>query len=310
VRQVDGVYGVVSPIRTSSADPPPPPLSELIGRCESSVLTAVPALPKELARLIAEYARPFGGAVTVVTPADLTALDKTLPAGREAEAEARRTYAIGLAIDATDAIAGAGPQLLLSRYDNCCLMAVDLRTHKLTTIAGAFDLAGHVDGPALSRARFQSLRGIAVAPNGVTFVADMVAGAVRRISAAKRLSDEGTDGTDRKSSAERVVRTLIGAAGSNVQFARSSAPSFQKALPRMWSVALHVRPPPRRSPPSPPPPSLPLFHRTIPMASAMLGACTSAVMSMCTRLTWRPASARSSCAVATAVNISPLPVWR
>jgi hypothetical protein len=88
----------------------------------------------------------------------------------------------------------------------------------------------HADGPA-STAAFRSVYDVAVGCNGAVFVVDRNGGCMRRISP-----------TPATGSAERMVTTLIGtpAAGSRVEYARSSHESFRKPLPSPWSLALSM----------------------------------------------------------------------
>jgi hypothetical protein len=129
----------------------------------------------------------------------------------------------------------AGPQLIIG--DESAVRCLNLRSEMVTTIAGS-DVTGGADGPA-SRARFLSVIDIVVAPNGVLFVADRLNECVRRISTAKWPASDATAALT--PAPERVVTTLIGEAGPDVQFAPSAAASFRKPI-GIDGLALHTPP--------------------------------------------------------------------
>jgi hypothetical protein len=151
-----------------------------------------------------------------------------------------------VALDDTDP--AAGPQLLIGGNDGR-LRAVSLRSRAVTAVAGARRTGLKVgplpDGPA-SRAVFGINHGIAVAPNGVVFVADYAAFAVRRVSApvAVRRAEQEAGGRP----PERMVTTLMSRPGSRarVWFAESPVPLPALPLPgtvlrgHPAAIALHA----------------------------------------------------------------------
>jgi hypothetical protein len=185
VRAVDGVLGTDWSIVKG------------IG-CEASLtamlLTAIPALPKELARVMAQYAR-LSGVRTIAGLPDLTGT-----ADGHALREAKFHTPIGIAVDTSDA--AAGPQLIIADHTYGLIRCLNLRKETITTIAGRMQCYPQ-DGPALQVGIAPS--GVAVAPNGVVFVSATEAGAVRRISAPRRAAN---------GSAERFITTVIGATAS------------------------------------------------------------------------------------------------
>jgi hypothetical protein len=60
IRAVDGVLGVANPMAESKTAG-----AEYEARAVPQITTAIPVLPKELARLMAQYARPFSGTRTI-----------------------------------------------------------------------------------------------------------------------------------------------------------------------------------------------------------------------------------------------------
>jgi hypothetical protein len=124
------------------------------------IMTAIPVLPKELARVIAQYAHVIGRSRTVAgVPGVWDYKD-----GPALSALFRSPSCV--ALDTTDPV--AGPQLMIG--DSYAVRCLNLRTEMVTTIAGG-DEQGRADGPA-SRARFHSVVHIVVASNGVLLVAD------------------------------------------------------------------------------------------------------------------------------------------
>jgi hypothetical protein len=240
IRVVEGVLGVADPLTNSKLTG-----AEYEARL---IMTAIPALPKELAQLMAQYMHVIGRTRTIV------GIQGTDTASLRPGA---------IAVDNTDPL--AGPQLIIG--DGVAVRCLNLRTEMVTTIAGG-DETGRADGPA-SRARFDSLYDFAVGSNGAIFVADRCSRAVRRISAAKWQWPASASGAMAAPAAERMVTTLIGEAGPDVQFARSSAESFRtNDLPHpRWLCTCLQRQGQGQGQGTP---------------TAMSGACTSVVRSGCT----------------------------
>jgi hypothetical protein len=186
------------------------------------ILSAVPVMPKELARLMAQYARPRSGTRTIAGVAN------SMGHADGPALSAQFQHISCVAVDTTDPV--AGPQLIIGETASR-LRCLHLSNGTVSTIAGAFDLSGvTVDGPG-SRARLSFPTSIAVAPNGVLFVADHTHFTIRRLSAAKWPAPHTPP-------AERMVTTLIGEAGRQVLF--SSVKAFHCAMPsRPWGMALH-----------------------------------------------------------------------
>lgn len=226
VKEVKGVLGVSNP------------MAECVGISDNTVITAsefetcavllimeaILTMPKELAQLTAQYARPRGSVHKITGWSDK--MDFGAP-DFHGEVFHRPMY---IAVDTTDPIAGA--QLMISCGYGDRLRCLNLRTQMVTSIAGDALRRDHIDGPALQAAFGNTFR-VVVAPNGVLFAADMYNDAVRRISAAKWLTPD-------KPPAERTVSTLIGARGANVHFAKSIAGSFQQPLQKPTTLALHA----------------------------------------------------------------------
>jgi hypothetical protein len=140
--------------------------SALVARISARIAEAVSDLPKELIAITAHYARPTGVRTIAGRPgvsgfADGSALGNSQFSNPSA-----------VAIDDTDPV--AGPQLIISDYNNHAIRCLNLRSEQVTTIGGFGK--GHRDGPARD-ALFASPIGLAVAPSGVIFVADQVSGA-------------------------------------------------------------------------------------------------------------------------------------
>jgi hypothetical protein len=128
------------------------------------IAAAAPVLLKELAHIIADYARApsvrtIAGTPNVMGHADGHAL-------REA-----KLYApCAVAIDDSDPV--AGPQLIICGGDHA-IRCLNLRSEQVSTLAGD-GFGGHKDGP-LSTATFYSSNALAVTPSsGVIFVAENV----------------------------------------------------------------------------------------------------------------------------------------
>jgi hypothetical protein len=222
VSEVEGVLGVADPLAEGKA------AAGFEARTVPLIMTAVPVLPKELARLMAQYAqlrsgvRTIAGSVGVSGNADGPALSG-----------AQLNVPAAIALDDTDP--EAGPQLIIGEYDGRRVRCLNLRTRMVTTVAGrgSQGRGAPIDGPALSQATFGAMYAIAVAPNGALFVCDFHSAAVRRISPAKRPASGGGP------PAERMVTTLIGAEGPGVQFARSSALPYRSAVAGPTALTLH-----------------------------------------------------------------------
>jgi hypothetical protein len=237
IRAVEGVLGVANPLANSKVTG-----TEFEARAVPLIMTAIPVLPKELARLMAQYAQNIGRIRAIAgVPGE-----RGSGAGGPALSGAPLFDSpSGIAVDTTDPM--AGPQLIIGdRYRVRCL---HLRTEMVTTIAGGSDW-GYADGPA-SRALFGSPCDIPVAPpNGALFVVDRTNRCIRRISRISRISPVKAHAsgaaiptpTPTPTQAERMVTTLIGEATGNpdVQFAHSAAEPFRAELPFPWALALHV----------------------------------------------------------------------
>ncbi len=222
LRMVEGVLGVADPLGESKAHLDMP---EYETRAVPLIMMAVEVLPKELARMMAQYARPIGGHTHTIAG--------KIGVRGNADGPALGGATFGspncVAVDTTDLV--AGPQLMIGEYYGR-VRCLNMRTRMLTTIVGSY-AHGCVDGPA-SRARLGPMHSITVAPNGALFVTGY--GWVRRISAAKWPASGAAP-------AERIVTTLIGNPGEYVHFAQSSAQSFRQSLPAPRLMALHVPPP-------------------------------------------------------------------
>jgi hypothetical protein len=101
----------------------------------------------------------------------------------------------------------AGPQLIIGESAGARVRCLNLRTSMVSTIAGLPPPAAHRDGP-VSTARFHAINDLAVAPNGVLFVADR--NAVRLISTAAVLPGDAVGSAapvPAPAPAERMVTT-------------------------------------------------------------------------------------------------------
>jgi hypothetical protein len=227
IRMVEGVLGVADPLANSKVTG-----AEFEARAVPLIMTAIPVLPKELARLTAQYAHVFGRTRIIAgTPGTIGSADGS------ALSEAGFVLVAPVAVDVTDPV--AGPQLIIGGNRVGCL---NLRTEMVTTIAGPVPghtgpFHGYADGPA-SSALFDCVWDIAVAPNGALFVAERDNGAVRRISDAKWQASGAAAAAPAR--AQRRVTTLIGKAGPDVQFARSAAESFRRELSAPAALALYA----------------------------------------------------------------------
>jgi hypothetical protein len=158
VAAVEGVLGVADPLANSKVEARAVPL----------IMTAIPALPKELAQLIAQCAQNIGRIRTIAgVPGKRGRADGPALSG------ALFDNPSGIAIDTTDPM--TGPQLIIG--DNGVVRCLNLRTEMVTTIVGG-GLGGRCDGPA-SRARFALVYGVAVAVNRAVFVVDWETECVR-----------------------------------------------------------------------------------------------------------------------------------
>jgi hypothetical protein len=176
-----------------------------------TAISQVP-VPKELARLLAQYARPVARTRTVVGPGSSAHSDEISP--------------VCVAMDATDPV--AGPQLMIGELTRL-IRCLNLRTQTLSTIVVSLDQSGQRDGPAL-RALIGHVRGLVVAPNGVLFTADTIC-TIRRISAAEwpRPTTRRALRPDARRSfrCSGAVCSLIGR-------------MLSKALIQPWEMALHI----------------------------------------------------------------------
>jgi hypothetical protein len=213
IREVEGVLGVAEPMADSGeeASSAPVPALDFEARAVPLIMAAIGQVPKELARVIAQYARPGGHTRTIAGKVGASGYLDGPALG------AKLDHPICVALDTTDVV--AGPQLWIGQL-NGLLRCLDMRTQMVSTVVGAQRTAeGHgVDGPA-SSANILTVRVVVVAPNGALLIADQNS-AIRRVSAIKRTA----------SGAERMVTTLIGAAGFDVKFSASTAESFKQVL--------------------------------------------------------------------------------
>ncbi len=228
LRMVEGVLGVDDPMAESKAHFD---MLDYEARVVPLLMETIGVLPKELARLMAQYARHVGGRTHTIAGA-WRVKD---PDGGPALYCAHFNDPSHVALDATDPV--AGPQLIVAEFNGRRVRCLNMRTRMVTTIAGVgLPMSEHVDGPA-SQAQFGCLGGIAVAPSGVLFVADVFNDCVRRISASKWPGFGAAP-------AERMVTTLIGQPGPHVLFAQSSAQSFRRPQYSPWPLALYAPPSP------------------------------------------------------------------
>ncbi len=224
LRMVEGVLGVADPLAESKAHVDMP---EYEARAVPLIMTAIEKLPKELARMMAQYARPIGGHTHTIAGKDGVMGNADGPALGGAEF----ARPICVALDTTDAV--AGPQLIIG--DAGRVRCLNMRTRMVTTIAGTGAL-GHADGPA-SRVWLGPMQSIVVTPSGALLASAFGWGCVRRISAAKWSPSDGAP-------VERMVTTLIGAPAEHVQFAQPNVNSFQTRLTRPSAMVMHVSPSP------------------------------------------------------------------
>jgi hypothetical protein len=222
IRELHGVLGV-HPLPAGSDDP-----AVLAAEFEASavplITAAIPPMIPELARVVAQYACSGGFVRTIAGQTGTSGSTDGLALGC-----ALFSSPTAVAMDMTDPV--AGPQLLMGEMSGA-IRCLHLRTHQVSTLVkGLRDIKSNTDGPA-SKARILNARGLEVAPNGAVFVADED-GFIRRISAAKWPAAGGLP-------AERLVTTLIGEAGPNLQFARSSAQCFRAVLDTPLAMASHI----------------------------------------------------------------------
>jgi hypothetical protein len=203
IHAVDGVLGCDWSVRTKGVGT----VNDFETALRAALLTAIPVVPKELARVMAQYARPSPGVRTIAGAHHHSGF-----VDGHALREAKFSGTTGIAVDTSDLL--AGPQLIVGDHTYGLIRCLNLRTEMVTTIAGMHSAASAVNGPAL-QVGFNAPYGIAVAPNGVIFVALMDIGAVLRISAPKR-SAKGV-------AAERFVTTVVGRPAENPIFAASAA---------------------------------------------------------------------------------------
>jgi hypothetical protein len=215
IRAVDGVLG-----SDCSSSKGTVTVSDFEASLAAALLTAIPALPKELARVMTQYARPIG-VRTIAGAAD---------AGGHADGHALRAARFlgpsGIAVDLSDA--AAGPQLIITDHTRGLIRCLNLHSETVTTIAGRVG-PPYADGPALDCGIPQPY-GVAVAPNGVIFVVSMYLGAVLRISAPKRSADD--------SSAERFVSVAIGPLSGRKLITSTVIPAEHFRVPLKQPLAL------------------------------------------------------------------------
>jgi hypothetical protein len=199
VRQLDGVLGVTDPGNAAA---------EFEARAMPLLMAVISGLPKELARLMTQYAPALPAGVRTLAGQHMIFGLKD-----GVGLKAQFVHLSAIVADGTDPV--GGPALLIA--DRHRVRRLHVASCMVTTIAGQNDFDAHVDGPALQTARLVP-DSMAIAPNGVLFVGE-VQRAVRRISAAPTTSGEAARG-------ERMVTTLIGQGGPSVQFCEASAPSL------------------------------------------------------------------------------------
>ncbi len=235
LRMTEGVLGVADPLAESKAHYD---MSDYEVRAVPLIMTAVEVLPKELARMMAQYARHIDGRVHTITDA-VASKDNANGHGNARRAAGELVEvrdAIGcVAVDTTDAV--AGPQLVFGQF-NRRISCLNMRTRMVKIIAGTFG-RGPLDGPA-SQSKFGEFGNIIVAPTGALFVSEPFTGYVRRISAAKRLKSADAP-------AERMVTTLVGDVAEGVNFDRSAPMSFWHSLKWPDPMVLHAPLPPPSS---------------------------------------------------------------
>jgi hypothetical protein len=152
VRVVDGVLGVVDPKgeakRLNESGGVSVADAEFEARVVPAIMTAVPVLPKELARVMAHYACPRSGTRTIAGAAHVN--------GRTdgpALSGALFTYPQSVALDTSDPV--AGPQLIIGESHR--IRCLHMRSGTVTTIAGNENgWPNAVDGPAVSVAHVEA----------------------------------------------------------------------------------------------------------------------------------------------------------
>jgi hypothetical protein len=176
IKLVEGVLEVDDPMANSACD-----AADLEDRAIPLIMAAIPIVPKELARLTAQYAFPIGR-VRII------AGDTTGHADGPA-LHAQFDGPISLALDTTDPV--AGPQLIIGQ--NHRVRCLNLTTRVVSTIAGSTPKAGdssHSDGPA-SQAQLHPPYGLVVGPNGAVYFSQMTDHCVRRLSPAAASASAG-----------------------------------------------------------------------------------------------------------------------
>jgi hypothetical protein len=213
------------------------------------LMTTIPLLPKELARLMAQYARP-GGRVTTI--AGIPSKQGGYLDG-QAVGQALFKAPTAVALDTTDMVV-AGPRLYIADgADGPRIRCLTLRTGTVhTLIACEAAVPGqppprHVDGPLSVACFSRSAGNMVVAPNGALILTDWWGGCIRRISAeAKTVGPSPSPSPSSSSSVvavqvERRMTTLAGQPlGSHVEYARASAACFREMLFRPAQMALYV----------------------------------------------------------------------
>jgi hypothetical protein len=201
IRAVDGVLGVEHPLSCSDEDGSAElSATEYEERVVPLIMSAIDQAPKELAQLVAQYARP-GGRTRVLWPS---------PSDRSQRLQLPST----VALDTTDPV--TGPQLIIGTLKGA-LHQLNLQTLKGKPVKLTAPAQGIV-------------RSIVVAPTGVLSVCN--GRTVTRLSAAYR--------SEPRAVPMRKMTTFINAPGPGVQFAGSSAKCFQTALQSPWAMTLRT----------------------------------------------------------------------
>jgi hypothetical protein len=136
IRMVEGVLGVTNPLANGALCG-----AEFEARAVPLIMTAIPALPKELAQLMAQYAHVIGRTRTIAGEcggrgdADGPALSAAKLWGPEA-----------VALDTTDLV--AGPQLIIG--DSYAVRCLNLRSEMVTTIADQRSSRAHVSDRSIA----------------------------------------------------------------------------------------------------------------------------------------------------------------
>jgi hypothetical protein len=142
IRLVEGVLGVTDLLTDSKLAG-----AEFEAHAVPLIMTAIPVLPTELARLMAQYAQLLSGTRTIAgLPGKSGRVDGSALSGALFRAPA------SVALDTTDPV--AGPQLMIG--EDHAVRCLNLRTEMVATIAGDGS-TGRSDGPA-SRAILLGVR--------------------------------------------------------------------------------------------------------------------------------------------------------